>query len=60
MIAEIIDLSKYTPIYPEYKCMKCKHEWKASRFGSIECVNCGDIYVEWMNVNESLKSIGSK
>jgi len=58
MEVEAIDLNIYSPIYPKYQCTKCKHEWEADRFGMTICAFCNSTYVKWMNIAESLKSIG--
>jgi len=58
MQIELIDLDKYTPIYPKYRCMECEYEWKSNKFGPVRCIECNNNYVEWLNVKESLNSIG--
>ena len=59
MIRLPLDLTKYTPVYPNYKCMECGFVWDVEKFDPTNCVSCGNIYVEWTNHVESLASIGN-
>jgi hypothetical protein len=58
-------------IIPRYKCIKCKKVFKRNCSGCIycgdfdgfcpgpiRCIYCGNIYVEWLNWEQVIKSLG--
>ncbi len=32
----------------ELRCLKCNYEWDSDT-GNTDCINCGNIWVKWIN-----------
>ena len=45
-------------IKPQFKCYECKKEFSKDQYGPTLCIFCGHIYVDWLNWEECIKSLG--
>ena len=39
----------------EYRCLRCKHNWKEIHKGPTQCPKCNYLYVKWLNYEEMRK-----
>jgi DNA polymerase II large subunit len=45
-------------IKPEYRCQKCHWYFKRDKPGPTQCPKCGYNYVDWLNHEKVIKSLG--
>jgi hypothetical protein len=47
-----------TPAVSKYRCQRCGFEFERKRPGMVTCHQCGNLYIDWLNWEEVIASLG--